>query len=64
VEIEEEIEVTERTPRGHDVSLLRELQELSPAERIRRNSRMVELIEKLRAAGERLGTGGGISGAR
>jgi hypothetical protein len=64
VEVEEELEVTERTPRGHDLGLLRELQELSPAERIRRNSRMVDLMEKLRVAGERLGTGGGLSGAR
>lgn len=54
MELEEEIEATERTPRGQDVSLLRELQELSPAERIRRNSQMVDLMEKLRAAGERL----------
>jgi hypothetical protein len=42
----------ERTPRGHDVSLLRELQELTPAKRIERNCRMAELVEKLRAAGE------------
>jgi hypothetical protein len=41
----------ERTPRGHDLTLLRELQELTPAERIKRNCEMVELIEKLQAAG-------------
>lgn len=41
-----------RTPRGHDVTLLRELQELTPAERLERNWRMVELVEELRAAGE------------
>jgi hypothetical protein len=42
----------ERTPRGHDVSLLRELQEITAAERIERNCRMAELVEQLRLAGE------------
>lgn len=42
----------ERTPRGHDLTLLRELQELSPAERIERNCQMAELVEQLRVAGE------------
>lgn len=38
------------TPRGHDLTLLRELQELSPAERIGRNCAMAEWVEKLRNA--------------
>jgi hypothetical protein len=42
----------ERTPRGHDLTLLRELQELTPEERIERNCRMAQLIGQLRAAGE------------
>jgi hypothetical protein len=62
--VEEDLEITERTPRGHDVGLLRELQELNPAERLRRNSQMVDLMERLRAAGGRLETRGGVSGAR
>ena len=41
------------TVRGHDVTLLLELQALSPAERLERNWRMAELIEELRAAGQR-----------
>jgi hypothetical protein len=41
----------DRTPRGHDLTLLRELQELTPAERIERNCRMAEFLEKLRKAG-------------
>lgn len=40
----------DRTPRGHDLTLLQELQELTPAERIARNCAMVEWIEKLQAA--------------
>lgn len=39
-----------RTPRGHDLTLLQELQELTPAERIARNCAMVEWIEKLQTA--------------
>jgi hypothetical protein len=62
--VEEDLEVAERTPRGHDVGLLRELQELNPDERLRRNSLMVDLMEKLRAAGGRLEARGGVSGAR
>jgi hypothetical protein len=42
--------VNDRTPRGHDLTLLRELQELTPAERLERNWRMAELVEELRAA--------------
>ncbi len=41
----------ERTPRGHDHTLLRELQELTPSERIERNWRMAEFVEELRVAG-------------
>ena len=41
-----------RTPRGHDLTLLQELQELTPAERIIRNCAMVEWIEKLQAAAQ------------
>jgi hypothetical protein len=62
--VEEEIEVVEKTPRGHDIGLLREIQGLSVVERLRRNSQMVRFTGKLRAAGERLGTRGGVSGAR
>ena len=40
----------DQTPRGHDLSLLRELLELSPEERVRRNAEMVRLIERLRQA--------------
>lgn len=39
-----------RTPRGHDLTLLQELQELTPAERIARNCAMADWIEKLQAA--------------
>lgn len=42
-----------RTPRGYDLTLLRELQELSPAERLERNWRMAELVEELKVAGEK-----------
>jgi hypothetical protein len=42
-----------RTPRGHDLTLLHELQELTPAERLERHWRMAELIEELKAAGEK-----------
>ena len=44
--------MVDRTPRGHDLSLLRELQELTPAERIARNCAMVDWIEKLQAAAQ------------
>jgi hypothetical protein len=40
----------ERTPRGHDLTLLQELQELTPAQRITRNCEMADWIEKLQAA--------------
>lgn len=39
-----------QTPRGHDLTLLRELQELTPADRIARNCEMAAWIEKLQAA--------------
>jgi hypothetical protein len=38
----------ERTPRGHDVGLLREMLALTPEERILRNVHFVALIEELR----------------
>ena len=38
------------TPRGHDLTLLQELQELTPAQRITRNCEMADWIEKLQAA--------------
>lgn len=41
---------TDRTPRGHDLTLLQELQELTPAERIARNCAMAEWAEKLQVA--------------
>jgi hypothetical protein len=41
---------TDRTPRGHDLTLLEELQEFTPAERIARNCAMAEWTEKLREA--------------
>jgi len=44
--------LVDRTPRGHDLSLLRELQELTPAERIARNCAMADWIEKLQAAAQ------------
>jgi hypothetical protein len=44
----------DQTPRGHDLTLMRELQELTPAERIERNCRMAELVEELRTEGERI----------
>ena len=40
--------VGERTPRGHDVDLLREMLALTPAERVLRNVHFVALIEELR----------------
>lgn len=43
----------DRSARGHDLTLLRELQGLTPAERLERNWRMAELIEELKAAGEK-----------
>lgn len=46
--------IDDRTSRGHDLALLRELQELKPAERLERNWRMAELVEELRAAGEKV----------
>jgi hypothetical protein len=42
------------TPRGHDLTLLRELQELTPAERLERHWRMAEFVEELRTAGEKV----------
>ena len=45
--------IDNRTPRGHELALLHELQELTPAERLERNWRMAELVEELRAAGEK-----------
>jgi hypothetical protein len=39
-----------QTPRGHDLSLLLELQDLTPAQRISRNCEMAAWIEKLQAA--------------
>jgi hypothetical protein len=38
----------ERTPRGHDVGLLREMLVLTPEERVLRNVHFVALIEELR----------------
>jgi hypothetical protein len=38
------------TPRGHDLSLLQEMQELTPAQRIRRNCEMAGWVEKLQIA--------------
>ena len=38
------------TARGHDLTLLQELQELTPAQRITRNCEMADWIEKLQAA--------------
>lgn len=38
------------TPRGYDLSLLQELQELTPSQRITRNCEMADWIEKLQAA--------------
>ena len=40
----------DHTPRGHDLTLLREIQELTPAERIARNCAMAEWIARLQAA--------------
>ncbi len=40
----------EQTPRGHDVQLLREMLDLAPDDRIRRNVEWVRLVEKLREA--------------
>jgi hypothetical protein len=48
--VDRQDELEDRTPCGHDLSLLRELQELSPAERIARNCAMADWIEKLQAA--------------
>lgn len=50
------LRIRSRTLRGHDLTLLRELQELTPAERVERNCQMAELVEELKAAGERLAT--------
>ena len=38
----------ERTPRGHDVGLLREMLALTPEKRILRNIHFVALIDELR----------------
>lgn len=38
----------ERTARGHDMALLREMLTLTPEERIRRNARWVMVVEALR----------------
>jgi hypothetical protein len=43
----------DRSARGHDLTLLLELQGLTPAERLERNWRMAELVEELRVAGEK-----------
>ena len=43
---------TDRTPRGHDLTLLQELLELTPAERIARNCAMAEWVEKLQTAAQ------------
>ena len=40
----------QHTPRGHDLTLLQEMLDLTPAERIARNCEMVDWIEKLQAA--------------
>jgi hypothetical protein len=40
----------DRTPRGHDLSLLQEMQELTPAQRIRRNCEMAAWVETLQTA--------------
>lgn len=42
--------VQANTPRGHDLTLLLELQELTSAQRITRNCEMADWIEKLQAA--------------
>lgn len=44
------MDMEDRTPRGHDLTLLQELQELTPAQRITRNCEMADWIEKLQAA--------------
>lgn len=38
----------ERTPRGHDIDLLREMLALPPEERVMRNVRFVAMLEELR----------------
>lgn len=43
------VEEPERTPEGHDVSLLREMLALSPAQRILRNAQWVRMIEAMRS---------------
>ena len=43
-------DAVDRTPRGHDLSLLQEIQELTPAQRIRRNCEMAVWVEKLQIA--------------
>jgi hypothetical protein len=43
-------EIGNCTARGHDLTLLQELQELTPAQRITRNCEMADWIEKLQAA--------------
>jgi hypothetical protein len=55
----------ERTPRGHDLGLLREMLALTPEERIVRNVQFVSLIEELRQGrAERHGSTRDLSGAR
>lgn len=44
---------TSYTHRGHDLTLLYEIQKMTPAERLERNWRMAELVQELRAAGEK-----------
>lgn len=43
------VEEPERTPEGHDVSLLREMLALSPEQRIVRNAQWVRMIEAMRS---------------
>jgi hypothetical protein len=44
------LETGSHSARGHDLTLLQELQELTPAQRITRNCEMADWIEKLQAA--------------
>jgi hypothetical protein len=45
-----------QTPRGHDLTLLLEFQELTPAQRITRNCERADWIEKLQAATSKVAT--------
>lgn len=56
--------LTDRTPRGHDLTLLQELQDLTPAERIARNCAMAEWAEKLQAAAKDHATRSDLSKSR